>query len=282
MYNIIMKKLIHIAIALSAFILLSYFSYQTYIDAKKLEEVNKEYYEAQTNIKDIIKRKFGSILSSLSLGAIEEKDTQEYKLKQLKAKIILLKEQTKKDMQTLFIISGVIILLYFILDLNIYALLVAFSSLVTLIFGLITPILMIVIHKYVDFLGDVVLSYESKTIVGTIEHLYNSQNYPVAITILLFSIVVPLIKSITMIVIIILKELHIVKKLLNFFKYLGKWSMVDVFVVSLLLVYLSAGSSQNSYSEIENGLYLFLIYVILSIITSLVVERLLKSKEAIA
>jgi len=128
----------------------------------------------------------------------------------------------------------------------------------------------------------VVLSYESKTIVGTIEHLYNSQNYPVAITILLFSIVVPLIKSITMIVIIILKELHIVKKLLNFFKYLGKWSMVDVFVVSLLLVYLSAGSSQNSYSEIENGLYLFLIYVILSIITSLVVERLLKSKEAIA
>jgi len=82
-----------------------------------------------------------------------------------------------------------------------------------------------------------------------------------------------------MIIIALLKEFHIAKKLLNLFKHLGKWSMLDVFVVSLLLVYLSMGSSQNSYSEIENGLYLFLLYVILSIITSLAVEKLLRIKE---
>jgi uncharacterized paraquat-inducible protein A len=77
-----------------------------------------------------------------------------------------------------------------------------------------------------------------------------------------------------MLIIAIFKEFHIANKLISIFKHLGKWSMLDVFVVSLLLVYLSVGSSQNSYSEIENGLYLFLIYVILSLINSIIVERL--------
>ena len=80
-----------------------------------------------------------------------------------------------------------------------------------------------------------------------------------------------------MIAVIIWKEFHIAQKLVALFKHLGKWSMLDVFVVSLLLVYLSAGSSENSYSEIESGLYIFLIYVILSIITSIGVNRVLKS-----
>jgi len=55
--------------------------------------------------------------------------------------------------------------------------------------------------------------------------------------------------------------------------------MVDVFVVSLLLVYLSAGSSQNSYSQIQNGLYMFLIYVILSIITSILTEKVVINQK---
>jgi len=55
--------------------------------------------------------------------------------------------------------------------------------------------------------------------------------------------------------------------------------MLDVFVVSLLLVYLSAGSSENSYSEIESGLYIFLIYVILSIITSISVNSVLEGNS---
>jgi len=274
-----MKKIINILIAIVSLSILTYYTYQTYIDAKKLESVNKAYYEAQTDISDLIKRKFSSILSTLSLGTIESKDSKEAKLNELKAKQIVLKEQTKKDIIILASISGAIVLLYFVLDLATYTLLLGLSSLVTLLFGVFTPILMIVIHKYVDYLGDIVLSYESKTIVGTIEHLYKTQNYPVAITILLFSIITPLLKTLTMITIALLKEFHLAKKLSNIFKHLGKWSMLDVFVVSLLLVYLSMGSSQNSYSEIENGLYIFLIYVILSILTSLAVEKLLNQKR---
>jgi hypothetical protein len=274
-----MKKVINLIIAIVSLSILTYYTYQTYLNAKKLENVNKAYYEAQTDIGDLIKRKFSSILSTLSLGAIESKDSKEAKLNELKAKQIVLKEQTKKDIIILASISAGIVLLYFVLDLATYTLLLGLSSLITLLFGVFTPILMIVIHKYVDYLGDIVLSYESKTIVGTIEHLYKSQNYPVAITILLFSIITPLLKTLTMITIALLKEFHLARKLSNIFKHLAKWSMLDVFVVSLLLVYLSVGSSQNSYSEIENGLYIFLIYVILSILTSLAVERLLNKKD---
>ncbi len=274
-----MKRVINILIATITLTILTYFSYQTYTNAKKLEDANKSYYEAQTDISKLIKRKFSSILSTISFGAIEDKNSSNAKLNELKAKIIILQDKTKQDIIILAIISLIALLLYFALDLTTYSLLLALSSLVTLIFGVITPILLIVIHKYVEYLGDIVLSFESKTILGTINHLYNSQNYPVAITILLFSIVVPLIKSLVMITITIFKEFHIAKKLLNLFKHLSKWSMLDVFVVSLLLVYLSMGSSQNSYSKIENGLYIFLIYVILSIFTSLAVQKLLNLKD---
>ncbi len=279
MYNIYMKKILTILIATISLFIFIYFSYQTYSSAKKLDSVTTNYYEAQTDIKELIQRKFSSMLSTISFGTIESKDSKLHKLYELKAKRLLLKEKTKEDIIKLAISATAILFLYFLLDLATYTLLLSISSLAALLFGVVTPILMIVIHKYVNYLGDIVLSFESKTIVGTIEHLYSSQNYPVAIVILLFSIIVPLVKTLTMILISIFKEFHIAKKLLKFFKHLGKWSMLDVFVVSLLLVYLSMGSSQNSYSEIENGLYIFLIYVIFSIITSIFIERLLKKEE---
>ena len=279
MYNIYMKKILTILIATISLFIFIYFSYQTYSSAKKLDSVTANYYEAQTDIKELIQRKFSSMLSTISFGTIESKDSKLHKLYELKAKRLLLKEKTKEDIIKLAISATAILFLYFLLDLATYTLLLSISSLAALLFGVVTPILMIVIHKYVNYLGDIVLSFESKTIVGTIEHLYSSQNYPVAIVILLFSIIVPLVKTLTMILISIFKEFHIAKKLLKFFKHLGKWSMLDVFVVSLLLVYLSMGSSQNSYSEIENGLYIFLIYVIFSIITSIFIESLLKKEE---
>ncbi len=271
-----MKKIIDISIAIITLFVLSYFTYNSYKSAKELESVNKSYYEAQTDIANLIKIRFSSILSTLSFGKIDSKDSKRHKLQELKAKRVILKDKTKQDIIKVAIISTIIVLLYFVINLDIYALLISISSLIMLIFGVITPILMIVIHKNVEYLGDIVLSIESKTIIGTISHLYSSQNYPIAIIILLFSILIPLIKTIIMIVISIFNEFNIAKKLLSIFKHLGKWSMLDVFVVSLLLVYLSMGSNQNSYSELENGLYIFLIYVILSIIASLVVEKLLK------
>ncbi len=276
-----MKKLI--STILSATILLSvlFFSYKSYTSAKELERVNKTYYQAQTDIGELIKRRFASLLSSLTLGMIKDENKDKIDLNKLKAQKIILSQKNKRWTIYLAIASASILLLYFIADLTTFSFTLAIASIITLIYGIITPILMIVIHKNVDFLGDIVLSFESKTIVGTILHLYHNANYPVAIVILLFSVITPLLKSFSMLSVLIWKKFHIAKKMVAFFKHLGKWSMIDVFVVSLLLVYLSAGSSENSYSQIESGLYIFLIYVILSILTSINVDKLLKESNRI-
>jgi len=275
-----MKKIISIIISVVMLSLILAFSQKTYSSAKKLEAVNKSYYNAQTDIGKLIKRRFSSVLSTLTLGMVDDKNDNQENLSKLKAQKIVLKEKSQKDIIFLSAVSASLLILYFIVDIVTFSFTIALASLITLLYGVITPILMIVIHKNVNYLGDIVLSFESKTILGTIEHLYHSGNYPVALVILLFSILVPLLKTVTMLFILIWKEFNIAKKLLVFFKHLGKWSMLDVFVVSLLLVYLSAGSSENSYSEIENGLYIFLIYVILSIITSISVNKVLSDGKS--
>ena len=274
-----MKKVIDSTIALFAFVALLYFSYNSYTTAKELEKINRDYYEAQTDIGELIKRRFDSLLSTISFGAFEQNDTKAKNIEELKAQTLILKEQNKEATMLLGAVALGIILTYFILSFNTYALLLGASSLVTLIFGIFTPILMIVIHKDVNYLGDIILSFESKTIFATITHLYHDGNYPVAIAILLFSIIVPLLKTLSMIAVVLWKRFHMATKLVKLFKYLGKWSMLDVFVVALLLVYLSAGSSENSYSQIESGLYIFMIYVLFSIITSIVVESVIKENK---
>ncbi len=273
-----MRKIINTVIVISILTAITFFSYKSYSSAKELERVNTSYYKAQTDISKLIKRRFSSILDKITMG-MTKKSSKAVDLNMLKAKRIVLKEENKRYTIYLAISATILLLLYFILDITTFSLTVALASLITLLYGIVTPILMIVIHKYVNYLGDIVLSFESKTIIGTIEHLYHNANYPVAIVILLFSVIVPLLKTASMIAVIIWKELHIAKKLVALFKHLGKWSMLDVFVVSLLLVYLSAGSSENSYSEIESGLYIFLIYVILSIITSISVNSVLEGNS---
>jgi hypothetical protein len=56
--------------------------------------------------------------------------------------------------------------------------------------------------------------------------------------------------------------------------------MADVFVVSLLLVFLSSSSTDVSKAEIEIGLYFFLTYVIFSILASITAEQMLKKSSS--
>ena len=273
-----MKRLINILLPILAIFTITYFTYQSYKSAVVLEKANSNYYMAKSDLEKIIKQKFNSILSTLSLGMVDSE--QKTNIDELKANVVLAKDSSQKMIKYFGLSLLILLILFFILNFYSFSITIAITSLITLIFGLITPILMIVIHKNVTYLGDIILSYESKTIIGTIKHLYSNGNYPIALTILLFSIIIPFIKSLSMILVLIFKEFHLATRIVDTFKHLGKWSMLDVFIVSLLLVYLSAGSSQNSYSQIENGTYIFLAYVILSIITSIVVDRFLSTKKA--
>ncbi|PTB88089.1 paraquat-inducible membrane protein A, partial [cyanobacterium G8-9] len=57
-------------------------------------------------------------------------------------------------------------------------------------------------------------------------------------------------------------------------------SMVDVFVVAVFLVYLTANKGDVSRAEVEVGLYFFLAYVIVSMMVSLSADKMVQQLKA--
>jgi uncharacterized paraquat-inducible protein A len=148
------------------------------------------------------------------------------------------------------------------------------------VLGLVTPILMVTIHKEVEYIGDIVLSFESKGVIGSIVKLFDTGDIIVALVILLFSVLVPVLKVFSLLFISIFRESHFAHKIVKFFKMIGKWSMVDVFVVAVFLVYLTANKGDVSRAEVEVGLYFFLAYVIVSMIVSLSADKMVRQLKA--
>ena len=174
---------------------------------------------------------------------------------------------------------AVVLLSFFIVTLRTFTLFGSLCAMMTLLLGLITPILMVTIHKEVEYLGDIVLSFESKGVIGSIVKLWESGDIVVATVILLFSVIVPVLKVSSLLIVSIFMESRFAHGIITFFKMIGKWSMVDVFVVAVFLVYLTANKGDVSRAEVEMGLYFFLAYVIVSMLVSLSADRMLKEKR---
>ncbi len=126
------------------------------------------------------------------------------------------------------------------------------------------------------FEGDMVFYYQSKSVLELVQTLFVQKNWIVAISILSFSILFPLIKLLSTCLLLFgdrFKQTGFV----NFFvKYAGKWSMADVFVVSVFLAYLAFTSMQvgiTTESKVLMGLYFFLAYCLLSIFSSHLILR---------
>ena len=167
---------------------------------------------------------------------------------------------------------------YFFMSIRMFTFFTALSAMISLFFGLLSPILMVKIHKEVEYLGDIVLSFESKGIMGSIIKLWESNDYVVAAVILIFSVIIPVLKTFSLILITIFIKNDFIKNIVSFFTLIGKWSMVDVFVVAIFLVYLTTNKGDVSHAEIEIGLYFFLAYVIISMIVSISANFMLNQK----
>ncbi len=269
-----MKKTIAMLIATITLITMAYIGKQGYLSAKKYEQ--KTYQISQMmHAGALAELQLKELASLFTLGLVKN-DTKEKMLSLQKDRHSL--DRLSKRYALYFASgAGVILLLYFLLSLRGFTIVVSLAALLALINGLITPILLVVIHKKVEYLGDVVLSFESKGIIGSVLKLYNEHSYVVAGVILLFSIVIPFIKTFSMLFVAAFENSKFAARIVGFFKHLGKWSMIDVFVVAILLVYLTGGNSDTSKTEVEIGLYFFLIYVILSMIGSLAADKMLRS-----
>lgn len=207
-------------------------------------------------------------------------DEQKINLDKIREKQTKAMLQAQENTIYFMVLLGVILILSLLGSLRTFTLFGSLSATVTLILGLITPILMVTIHKEVEYLGDIVLSFESKGVIGSIVKLYESGDIVVAIVILLFSVLVPGLKVLSLLFVSIFMESNFAHSIIKFFKMIGKWSMVDVFVVAVFLVYLTANKGDVSRAEVEVGLYFFLAYVIVSMFVSLSADKMLSANKS--
>ncbi len=169
----------------------------------------------------------------------------------------------------------VVLFSFFWIPLRAFTFLGSLAAMMTLLFGLITPILMVTIHKEFAYVGDIILSFESKGVLGSILKLYRGGDVIVAGVMVLFSVLLPIAKVFSLLFVSVFMESKFAHNIIGFFKIIGKWSMVDVFVVAVFLVYLTSNKAQISHAEVEVGLYFFMAYVMVSMLVSLSADKML-------
>jgi paraquat-inducible protein A len=111
--------------------------------------------------------------------------------------------------------------------------------------------------------------WESNTfsILSGITTLWHEKYHGLAVLIFFFSIVFPIAKLASLLVLWIIKlEEGQRKKIINFLEVFGKWSMLDVFVTAVLVVCVKLGALASAKAEI--GIYFFGTSIVLAMIIS--------------
>ena len=144
-------------------------------------------------------------------------------------------------------------------------------SLFFLVIGLLTPVFSLVVSQNVPILQQIVLKQDSKGVLDTIKTLFGANQFFVALLLLVFSVVTPLLK--TVLTFLVISGRDRTGRLAKLVKTVGKWSMADVFVVALLLAIFSLGSDGLTDARLGIGLYFFAAYVLLSLMATQLIAQ---------
>ncbi len=272
-----MKKTILYALLSLCLLIMGYFGVKAYEQAILYEEITTElvsYQGAEAQAMQQLEKLAKSILGDLY------NDEMKMNLDIIKEKQAIAMQKAKANTLYFMFILGLLLMSYFVVSLRAFTLFGSMAAMITLFIGLMAPILMVTIHKQVEYLGDIVLSFESKGIIGSIVKLFDGGDFVVAGVILLFSVITPILKICSLLFISLFMESKFAHQIVQFFKAIGKWSMVDVFVVAVFLVYLTANKGDISRAEVEVGLYFFLSYVIVSMLVSLSADKMLRTLKS--
>ncbi|GMV20073.1 MAG: hypothetical protein AMXMBFR57_00220 [Acidimicrobiia bacterium] len=124
---------------------------------------------------------------------------------------------------------------------------------------------------------DIEVYHQTRSIVGSVRQLYSVGSWTAATLILLFSVVVPLVKSGLAYWAINHRDAAVGARTLTFVERIAKWSMADVFAVALFITYLAAQASQmppspdappaivSFHADFGAGFYWFAAYCVFSL-----------------
>jgi paraquat-inducible protein A len=149
---------------------------------------------------------------------------------------------------------------------NIIALVLILASFVVLFPGLTTDL--ITISASVTMFGNTIeLFRQTRSILQSIRSLHESGNDFVAGLILLFSVIVPFVKGLLLIVVLILRTARTRYRVFTFVRSISKWAMADVFVVGVYVAFLSAKATDALDAELGRGFYFFTAYCLISLLS---------------
>lgn len=130
-----------------------------------------------------------------------------------------------------------------------------------------------------DVSGRVEVYRKSSSVLETVKTLF-SKGYPlVAALVALFSVVIPVLKNVMLLVAVFTAHSPVGQALSKASSLLSKWSMADVFLVALFVGFLAfdATSAMNGVLEmdaaVEPGLYWFAGYCLVSIVAGQIVSH---------
>ena len=132
--------------------------------------------------------------------------------------------------------------------------------------------------------GTVEAFYKTRSILGTAEELYLGGHLPVALLIVVFSVVVPLIKALILASLLLPMSRKAREVLLWLSNAISKWSMADVFVIAIFIAFLAGNGIQESRGLVDFnatlgvGFWYFLAYCLLSILGTQVLSAGLKPR----
>jgi hypothetical protein len=242
-------------------------------------------------------------------GVTEQKAATEL----LNEKISVIKSDIEKDVQFVFWIGIAGFLLFWALFMyngylsNITSM--TFISVVMLILGVSLPMIDLeaLLNAFeINIIGTTIgfdkqyIYYQSKSILDVTETLISSGGIDLKIVgymVLCFSVLFPFVKLILTVLYLFSSQIRDNRWVQNIIFYLGKWSMADVFVVSLFMAYIGFYGILNSQLQaIENnkggfavetinnsslspGALFFTSYCIMSIILGIVVNKRISKIE---
>jgi len=146
---------------------------------------------------------------------------------------------------------------------NALALTLTAVSIGLLIPGLTQPVLTIV--ATMNMLGVTQEVFrQTQSVLQAVRTLHQSHNDFVAGLILLFSVTVPFLKALALVVILTLRDPAKRYRLYLMVRSLSKWAMADVFAVGVFIAMLAAQGSDNLDGVAGRGFYFFASYCLVS------------------
>jgi len=178
---------------------------------------------------------------------------------------------------------------------NIAGLILTIIALGILVPGLTKPVFKLNVSgelksQFANISGEIINNTNS--ILGTIDELFSQDRTLVAILILFFSAIIPALKGFSVIYAVIMSSKPHSKRIFTWVNMISKWSMADVFVVAILLTFMSTAGHIQSVkqnisvlgmnlpieiglkmdSQILQGFYYFLAYCLLSMVAMSVIK----------